>query len=235
MPFAGLLHCLCWCLANHRGFGAGPVQSVPSRSLWFKQKGAAAYASPWSLCSAPGGMERHFQKRQLIIAQWHMLPWQSPTYPLGKDTWHLHLGTGCTGPSMLPGGCKPPAQTGLICKHRIHGPAVTLAQLEPSSKPEQMLQDISSDAGCSLADFKEPLEMAQHDNYITIFRLPSGVVMPPRQLQYKWDLLLCVSRHDDTFRDADVMRLKWRKRERKAGSCEGSSFLFPEVVHGLLP
>lgn len=91
--------------------------------------------------------------------QWHIPP-DSSTSRLGEDTWHLHLGTGCSGPSMLPWGCKPPAQTGLICKHRIHEPLVPLAQLEPSSKPKQMLQDISSDAGCSLTAFKEPLEMA---------------------------------------------------------------------------
>lgn len=59
--------------------------------------------------------------------------------------------------------------------------------------------------------------------------------MLPSQLQCKWDLLLSVSRRDDTFRDAGVVRLKLWKRERKAGLCEGRSFLFPEVVHGLLP
>lgn len=161
-------------------------------------------------------------------------PWQSSTYPLGKDTWHLHLGTGCTGPSMLPWGCRLPAQTRHIsCKHSIHGPPVPLAQLEHSSKPEQMLQDITSDAGFSLADFREPLEVAWHDNYFQV--AIKCAVMPPSHLQYNWDLLLSVSRHDDTFRDADAMRLKWWKRERKAGLCEGRSFLFPEVVHGLLP
>lgn len=43
-------------------------------------------------------------------------------------------------------------------------PPVPRAELATTSEPEPLLQ-VSSEAGVSLADFKDPLEMSRHNTY----------------------------------------------------------------------
>lgn len=164
-------------------------------------------------------------------------------------------------PNPLPGGTCSPDRALHIPWERTHGicPLAQAARDHPCSHGDANPQPRQ---GCSPAStgsmgprclwlrtfFKSadvsghPIRWLTSKNHwkwhdmVTIFRLPPGVLWcHPAKLQCKWDLLLSVSRQDDTFRDADVMRIKWWKRERKAGLCEGRSFLFPEVVHSLPP
>lgn len=153
MPFASLFHCLCWCLQMHQGFGAG----------WPSAEWCQAGVS---------GLNKRVQ--QLMPAPGPCALLQVALKCTSKNTDSTLHGHTCLPDRALR---IPWERTNGICTlaqaardHPCsHGDAVLQAQgppaacafgSEPSSKPELMLQEVSSAAGMSLTDSKDPLEMS---------------------------------------------------------------------------
>lgn len=134
---------------------------------------APAPPAPGRRALLPGHMEEHFPKRKLI-SLWCTSARRRSASPLEKGEWHPHLGAGCAG--LLCGdttlswghlGTKPVPWAGCspVSTAPPPSPPAPRAELAATSEPEPLLQEVSSDAGVSLADFKDPLEMSRHNTY----------------------------------------------------------------------
>lgn len=165
----------CKCI---NGLVLARCRMEPSRSPWLKCKGAAADASPcsprpWAPCTAPRPHGRALPKTQTHLPLVHVRPTEVCISPgegrVASTPWRRLRGTAVWGHHALMGtpGDKTCALGRLLsCEHGPPpSPPAPRAELAATSEPEPLLQEVSSDAGVSLADFKDPLEVSGHNTY----------------------------------------------------------------------
>lgn len=128
---------------------------------------APAPRAPGCPALLPSDMGGRFPKHNLPTGAWlpdrglH-LPWKRAN---GIRTLAQAAGDCLHGDTMFPWGPLGTQTTtlgraALLRTQAPSSPPAPRAELAASSKPEVLLQEVSSDAGISLADFKDLLEMS---------------------------------------------------------------------------
>lgn len=178
MPFASDSLPVQWCLANTWRVQCWPDAEQESLAV-VQECSSLANTSPWfphSWCHALvlGTRKSTSQKINSLPAGAHQpggsvhLPW--------KKVNDIHTSAGAAWDCLCGDTVVPWAHLGMQTATRgravplwaqaLTSPPASWAELAASSNPEPLLQEVSPDAGTSLADFKDLLEMSRYNTYL---------------------------------------------------------------------